>query len=145
MKRQLKIRVCSTHNTDRRECYASINKELVLDGKKKTVFPSVSKIEFVGPKLPEKPVKKPVKYAEMYRSQKPRGNKRNWNNQKSQQLGRSTGGRGRRTREGDDEHVDELNGQGNDQGIGANEGIEGANRNVEGANGGTLNFLIIIA
>ncbi|GKB46270.1 retrotransposon ORF1 [Tanacetum coccineum] len=30
---------------------------------------------------------KPVKYAEMYRSQKPRGNQRNWNNQKSHQLG----------------------------------------------------------
>ncbi|GJT85501.1 ribonuclease H-like domain-containing protein [Tanacetum coccineum] len=28
-----------------------------------------------------------VKYAEMYRSQRPRGNQRNWNNQKSQQLG----------------------------------------------------------
>ncbi|GJV45423.1 ribonuclease H-like domain-containing protein [Tanacetum coccineum] len=29
----------------------------------------------------------PVKHAEMYRSQKPRGNQRNWNNLKSQQLG----------------------------------------------------------
>ncbi|GJY94920.1 hypothetical protein Tco_0511281, partial [Tanacetum coccineum] len=28
-----------------------------------------------------------VKYAEMYKSQRPRGNQRNWNNQKSQQLG----------------------------------------------------------
>ncbi|GKB67141.1 putative reverse transcriptase domain-containing protein, partial [Tanacetum coccineum] len=45
------------------------------------------------------------------------------------------GGRGRRHRESNDEHVDELNGQGNDQGIGANRGIEGANGNVEGANG----------
>ncbi|GJS43117.1 ribonuclease H-like domain-containing protein [Tanacetum coccineum] len=74
-------------NTVRRECCVSINEELVLDGKKKTVFPTVSKIEFVGPKQPEKPVRKPVKYAEMYRSQRPRGNQRNWNNQKSQQLG----------------------------------------------------------
>ncbi|GKB93336.1 hypothetical protein Tco_0979473 [Tanacetum coccineum] len=74
-------------NTVRRECCASINEELVSDGKKKTVFPTVSKIEFVGPKQPEKPVRKPVKYAEMYRSQRPRGNQRNWNNQKSQQLG----------------------------------------------------------
>ncbi|GJX95298.1 ribonuclease H-like domain-containing protein [Tanacetum coccineum] len=32
-------------------------------------------------------VRKPVKYAEMYKSQNPRGNQRNWNNQKSQQLG----------------------------------------------------------
>ncbi|GJS13153.1 ribonuclease H-like domain-containing protein [Tanacetum coccineum] len=35
----------------------------------------------------EKPVKRTVRYAEMYRSQRPRGNQRNWNNQKSQQLG----------------------------------------------------------
>ncbi|GJX27863.1 hypothetical protein Tco_0235942 [Tanacetum coccineum] len=53
-------------NTVRRECCASINEELVSDGKKKTVFPTVSKIEFVRPKQPEKPVRKPVKYAEMY-------------------------------------------------------------------------------
>nr|GEZ59356.1 hypothetical protein [Tanacetum cinerariifolium] len=45
------------------------------------------------------------------------------------------GGRGRRPREGNDERVDDLNGQGNDQGMGANRGIEGVNRNVEGANG----------
>ncbi|GJS79231.1 reverse transcriptase domain-containing protein [Tanacetum coccineum] len=61
----------------------------MLDDKleKKTVFPTVAKIEFVRPKQQEKPVRKPVKYAEMYRSQSPRGNQRNWNNQKSQQLG----------------------------------------------------------
>ncbi|GJZ19946.1 ribonuclease H-like domain-containing protein, partial [Tanacetum coccineum] len=35
----------------------------------------------------EKPIKRTVKYAEMYGSQKPRGNQRNWNNLKSQQLG----------------------------------------------------------
>ncbi|GKG12157.1 hypothetical protein Tco_0346394, partial [Tanacetum coccineum] len=29
-------------------------------------------------------VRKPVKYAEMYRSESPKGNQRNWNNQKSQ-------------------------------------------------------------
>ncbi|GJR70383.1 putative reverse transcriptase domain-containing protein [Tanacetum coccineum] len=40
------------------------------------------------------------------------------------------GGRGRRPRDGNDEHVDELNGQGNDQGMGANRGIEGVNGNV---------------
>ncbi|GKF23186.1 hypothetical protein Tco_0075508 [Tanacetum coccineum] len=34
------------------------------------------------------------------------------------------GGRGRRPRGGNDERVDDLNGQGNDQGIGANEGVE---------------------
>nr|GEV24677.1 putative ribonuclease H-like domain-containing protein [Tanacetum cinerariifolium] len=44
-------------------------KELVLDDKleKKTVFPSVAKIKFVRPKQQEKLVRKPVKYAEMYR------------------------------------------------------------------------------
>ncbi|GJW70318.1 putative ribonuclease H-like domain-containing protein [Tanacetum coccineum] len=45
------------------------------------------KIEFVKPKNHEKPVKKSVRYAEMYRSQSPRGNQRNWNGQKSNQLG----------------------------------------------------------
>ncbi|GJU94123.1 hypothetical protein Tco_1318879 [Tanacetum coccineum] len=55
-------------NTVRRECCALINEELMSDGKKKTIFPTVSKIEFVGPKQPEKPVRKPVKCAEMYRS-----------------------------------------------------------------------------
>ncbi|GJY49896.1 hypothetical protein Tco_0439852 [Tanacetum coccineum] len=48
-------------NTVRRECCASINEELASDGKKKTIFPTVSKIEFVGPKQPEKPVRKPVR------------------------------------------------------------------------------------
>ncbi|GKE48551.1 hypothetical protein Tco_1479809, partial [Tanacetum coccineum] len=37
------------------------------------------------------------------------------------------GGMGRRPREGNDERVDDLNGQGNDQGLRANEGIEGVN------------------
>ncbi|GJU93984.1 hypothetical protein Tco_1318740 [Tanacetum coccineum] len=50
---------------------------------KQTIFPT--KIEFV--KQQDKTARKPVKYAEMYRSQKPRGNQRNWNNLKSQQLG----------------------------------------------------------
>ncbi|GJW30554.1 hypothetical protein Tco_0047429, partial [Tanacetum coccineum] len=44
-----------------------------------TVIPTAAKIE--------KPVRKPVRYAEMYRSQRPRGNQRNWNGQKSNQLG----------------------------------------------------------
>ncbi|GJS94098.1 hypothetical protein Tco_0801066 [Tanacetum coccineum] len=38
-----------------------------------------------------------------------------------------------------DERVDELNGQGNDQGLGANGGVEGVNGNVEGVNGGVGN------
>ncbi|GJX19274.1 hypothetical protein Tco_0221951 [Tanacetum coccineum] len=50
-------------------------KELVSDDKleKKTVFPTVAKIEFVRAKQQEKLVRKLVKYAEMYKSQGPRG------------------------------------------------------------------------
>nr|GEV01027.1 putative reverse transcriptase domain-containing protein [Tanacetum cinerariifolium] len=59
------------------------------------------------------------------------------------QVGRGEGGR--RPREGNDEHVDDLNGQGNDQGIGANGGVERVNENVEGANKGAPNFSTIIA
>ncbi|GKF80671.1 hypothetical protein Tco_0239273 [Tanacetum coccineum] len=58
------------------------------------------------------------------------------------------GGRGRGPRRGNDEHVDELNGQANDQGLGANRNVEGVNRNVEGVNrgvGGALDFSTIIA
>ncbi|GKF22138.1 reverse transcriptase domain-containing protein, partial [Tanacetum coccineum] len=44
------------------------------------------------------------------------------------------GGRGRGPRKGNDERVDELNGQGNDQGLGANGGVEGINENVVGVN-----------
>ncbi|GJZ60554.1 hypothetical protein Tco_0616370, partial [Tanacetum coccineum] len=57
-------------------------------------------------------------------------------------MGRGTGEqvargvRGRGPRGGNDEHVDELNGQGNDQGMGANGGVERVNGNVKGVNGG---------
>ncbi|GJY74814.1 hypothetical protein Tco_0479245 [Tanacetum coccineum] len=51
---------------------------------KKTVIPTATKKEFVKP---EKPVRRSVRYAEMYKSQRPRGNQRNWNGQKSNQLG----------------------------------------------------------
>ncbi|GJY31270.1 putative ribonuclease H-like domain-containing protein [Tanacetum coccineum] len=60
--------------------------ESSLNVEKETVFLD-KKIEFVKPKNHEKPVKKSVRYAEMYRSQSPRGNQRNWNGQKSNQLG----------------------------------------------------------
>nr|GEY41108.1 hypothetical protein [Tanacetum cinerariifolium] len=53
---------------------------------------------------------------------------------KSNFVGR--GGRGRGPRGGNDKRVDELNGQGNDQGLGANGGVEGVNGNVEGVSGG---------
>ncbi|GJX83918.1 putative reverse transcriptase domain-containing protein [Tanacetum coccineum] len=46
------------------------------------------------------------------------------------------GGRGKRPKEGNNERVDDLNGQGNDQGLRANGGVEGVNRHVEGVNGG---------
>ncbi|GJU12094.1 putative reverse transcriptase domain-containing protein, partial [Tanacetum coccineum] len=39
---------------------------------------------------------------------------------------------------GNDERIDELNGQGNDQGLGANRGIEEVNGNVEGVNRGNV-------
>ncbi|GKB80782.1 putative reverse transcriptase domain-containing protein, partial [Tanacetum coccineum] len=55
------------------------------------------------------------------------------------------GRRGRGHRGGNDECVDELNGQGNDQGMRANGGVEGVNGNVEGVNGGAPNFSTIIA
>ncbi|GJW69990.1 reverse transcriptase domain-containing protein [Tanacetum coccineum] len=61
----------------------------------------------------------------------------------SERVGR--GGRGRRPREGNDERVEDLNGQGNDQGLGANGGVEGVNGNVEGAYGGAPDFSTIIA
>ncbi|GJV55523.1 putative ribonuclease H-like domain-containing protein [Tanacetum coccineum] len=57
--------------------------ELVSEKMKQNVFRT--KIEFV--KQQDKTTRKPVKYVEMYRSQNPKGNQRNWNNLKSQQLG----------------------------------------------------------
>ncbi|GJR40383.1 hypothetical protein Tco_1216067 [Tanacetum coccineum] len=53
--------------------------ESSLNVDKETVFPVDKKVESVKPKNHEKPVKKSVRYAEMYRSQTPRGNQRNWN------------------------------------------------------------------
>ncbi|GJU10281.1 hypothetical protein Tco_1132677 [Tanacetum coccineum] len=48
-------------NTIRRECCAPINEELVSDGKKKTVVPTIPKVDVVRPKQQEKPVRKTVK------------------------------------------------------------------------------------
>nr|GEX73354.1 hypothetical protein [Tanacetum cinerariifolium] len=53
---------------------------------RKNVEPSVNKVEVEIPKQNDKPARRPVKYAEMYRKQKPRGNQRNWNNLKSHQI-----------------------------------------------------------
>ncbi|GKD94044.1 hypothetical protein Tco_1373881 [Tanacetum coccineum] len=40
---------------------------------KKTVEPSVDKVEVDKPKQNDKPTRRPVKYVEMYRKQRPRG------------------------------------------------------------------------
>ncbi|GJX30252.1 hypothetical protein Tco_0238331 [Tanacetum coccineum] len=61
--------------------------ESSLNVNKETVFNVDKKVESVKLKNYEKPVKKSVRYAEMYRSQTPRGNQRNWNGQKSNKLG----------------------------------------------------------
>ncbi|GJU57698.1 putative ribonuclease H-like domain-containing protein [Tanacetum coccineum] len=50
-----------------------------LNVDKETVFPVDKKVESVKPKNHEKPVKKSARYAEMYRSQTPKGNQKNWN------------------------------------------------------------------
>nr|GEW13177.1 putative reverse transcriptase domain-containing protein [Tanacetum cinerariifolium] len=70
----------------------------------------------------------------------------------AESRGRGTGGRvsrgggtGRGPRGGNDDHVDELNGQGNDQGVGADGGVKGVNRNVKGVNEGASDFSTIIA
>ncbi|GJV40197.1 ribonuclease H-like domain-containing protein [Tanacetum coccineum] len=62
------------------------DRETVIDWHNTGVHTDKKK-EFVKPKTNEKPVKKKVRYAEMYRSQYPRGNQRNRNGQKSNQLG----------------------------------------------------------
>nr|GEU48080.1 ribonuclease H-like domain-containing protein [Tanacetum cinerariifolium] len=68
---------------DNKDC--SVKSLIVVE--KKTAVLTDAKIEFVKAKQQEKLVRKPVKYAKMYRSQGPRGNQRNWKNLKSQQLG----------------------------------------------------------
>nr|GEW12482.1 putative reverse transcriptase domain, ribonuclease H-like domain, aspartic peptidase domain protein [Tanacetum cinerariifolium] len=57
----------------------------------------------------------------------------------------SKGVRGRRPREDNDERVNELNGQENDQGLGANGGVEGVNGNVEGVNWGVGEAPVMLA
>ncbi|GJY54474.1 hypothetical protein Tco_0446138 [Tanacetum coccineum] len=56
---------------------------------KKTVKPSIDKIEFVKPKQQEKIAMKTVKQVEKHRqnTHSPRDNQRNWNNMMSQKLG----------------------------------------------------------
>ncbi|GKA25092.1 uncharacterized mitochondrial protein-like protein, partial [Tanacetum coccineum] len=59
--------------------------------KKKTIKPSIAKIEFVKPKQQEKTARKTVKQTEKHRqnTHSPRGNQRNWNNMMSRRLGRN--------------------------------------------------------
>ncbi|GJU09382.1 hypothetical protein Tco_1131778 [Tanacetum coccineum] len=56
---------------------------------KKTVKPSIAKIEFVKPKQQEKTARKTIKQVEKHRqnTHSLRGNQRNWNNMMSQRLG----------------------------------------------------------
>nr|GEU49645.1 hypothetical protein [Tanacetum cinerariifolium] len=54
---------------------------------RKTVKPSVDNVEVDMPKQNDKPARRLVKYAKMYRTQRPRDNQRKWNNLKSHQLG----------------------------------------------------------
>ncbi|GKA16500.1 hypothetical protein Tco_0696247, partial [Tanacetum coccineum] len=65
--------------SDDEEEVESIPKE-----EKKTVVPTATKKESVKT---VKTSRRSVRYAEMYRSQRPRGNQRSWNGQKSNQLG----------------------------------------------------------
>ncbi|GKD54991.1 ribonuclease H-like domain-containing protein, partial [Tanacetum coccineum] len=55
-----------TSNEVRESPDAQLVEELVSNDKKKTIFPTVAKIDFVRPKQQEKPARKPVKYAKMY-------------------------------------------------------------------------------
>ncbi|GJT07745.1 hypothetical protein Tco_0842207 [Tanacetum coccineum] len=57
------------------------DKETINDWKE-TFFHTAKNVDCVEPKNNEKLVKKSVRYADMYRSQIPRGNHRNWNGQK---------------------------------------------------------------
>ncbi|GJW39361.1 hypothetical protein Tco_0065206 [Tanacetum coccineum] len=67
---------------EQRGSVGNVLSKLMISFVKETGCPSVSKVNNT-----EKSRKPTMKYAEMYRSQRPRGNQRNWNNQKSQQLG----------------------------------------------------------
>ncbi|GJT34580.1 putative ribonuclease H-like domain-containing protein [Tanacetum coccineum] len=62
-----------------------VDKETIIDWKEKFFHPA-NHVELVKSKKKEKLVKRTVRYAEIYRSPCPRGNQRNWNGQKSNQL-----------------------------------------------------------
>nr|GEZ10079.1 putative ribonuclease H-like domain-containing protein [Tanacetum cinerariifolium] len=60
--------------------------ESPLEKERKSFEPIMDKVEVEIPKQNDKPVRRLVKYVEMYRTQRTRGNQRNWNNLKSHQL-----------------------------------------------------------
>ncbi|GJZ89089.1 hypothetical protein Tco_0660871 [Tanacetum coccineum] len=80
--------VCeNSSNETKKNSDAPLIKEWVSDNEdevespivveKKTVVPTIPKVDVVRPKQQENSVRKTVRYVEMYRSQKPRGNQRN--------------------------------------------------------------------
>ncbi|GJV40547.1 ribonuclease H-like domain-containing protein [Tanacetum coccineum] len=85
---KLKVKIYSVNRSNKEQVSEDttsfVKSSLNVD--KETIFLD-KKIECVKPKNHEKPVKKPVRYAEIYRSQSPRGNQRKWNGQKFNQLG----------------------------------------------------------
>ncbi|GKC09305.1 hypothetical protein Tco_1000915 [Tanacetum coccineum] len=81
--------VCeNSSNETKKNSDAPLIEEWVSNNEDEVESPVVvEKKTIVKPKQQEKPVRKTVRYAKMYRSKGPRGNQRNWNNLKSQQLG----------------------------------------------------------
>ncbi|GJZ81204.1 putative ribonuclease H-like domain-containing protein [Tanacetum coccineum] len=79
------LAIDGTLRTSIKDTSSFVKSSLNVD--KETIFPVDKKVESVKPKNHEKPVKNSVRYAKMYRLQTPRGNQRNWNGQKSNQLG----------------------------------------------------------
>nr|GEV42862.1 ribonuclease H-like domain-containing protein [Tanacetum cinerariifolium] len=63
--------------SDSNESEGEVEVESPPEIKRKTVKPSVDKVEVDIPKQNDKPARRPVKYVEMYRTQRPMGNQRN--------------------------------------------------------------------
>nr|GEV34062.1 hypothetical protein [Tanacetum cinerariifolium] len=65
LKEQTDASLVKDRVSDNKDCPA----ESLVVVEKKTDVPTLTKVEFVSPKQQEKPVRKPIKYAEMYRKQ----------------------------------------------------------------------------
>nr|GEU95977.1 ribonuclease H-like domain-containing protein [Tanacetum cinerariifolium] len=80
---------CRSYNGERSQVKSEGEDEVGSPSKieRKSFEPSMDKVEVDITKQNDKPARRPVKYAVMYRTQRPRGNQRNWNNLKSHQLG----------------------------------------------------------